>query len=398
MTLPLSSLATTAVRSLRAKLQRTLLALFGIAVGIGSVTALITTGSIARHEAVKQFESLGTDILSLYGFSISRQGTSARDQLGLTRDNVVTLPNLPTISDIAPFVVLSGSLQESFDQRRIQIVGATENIQEMVNLRLDTGRFLSPLDGTRPFAVVGSNISSRLDSMGRDGGVGGRFKVRDSVYTIIGTLRPAQRGPSSIRPNDTVFVPLGHALRQIGTKELTGAMMRMVPDAHYLTATSEVTYRLGQIAPHLEVRIDSPVEIIEQIDAQMRLLAILLGTVGGISLIVGGFGVMNAMLASVSEQRLEIGIRRALGARRMDIQKQVLVESSILCLSGGVIGFILGVCITILVSVLAGWDWQFSWGSLVLGVLTAVAVGLFFGYYPARQASRLDPIVALRMV
>ena len=397
MTLPLSTLSTTAARNLVGKMQRTLLALFGIAIGIGSVTALITTGSIAREEAIKQFETLGTDILSLYGFSSSSRSTSSQNRLGLTRSDAATLPNLPSISEVAPYVIYSGELQNSGARKRAQVIGTNNRIDEMIGLELVEGRFLSPLDGNQPFAVVGSNITSQLGEAGLDNGIGASVRVRNTIYTIIGTLREGRRGPTSIRPNDSLFVPIGQVQRTIGSKELTGALIRMQPGVHYLTATAEVENQLTRVAPHLEVRVDSPIAIIEQMDAQMRLFAILLGAVGGISLIVGGFGVMNAMLAAVSEQRLEIGIRRAIGARRRDIQLQVLVESSILCLAGGTIGFLLGICVTLAVSFFAGWSWQFSWGSLVLGMITAVVVGLFFGYYPARQASRLDPIVALRM-
>ncbi len=392
--MPFSIVIATAVKSLAGTMQRTLLALFGIAVGIGAVTALVTTGTIARSEALKQFEALGTDLLSLHGFSVA---SSARTAADLTRDNIIGLPALSTIDSTAPFVINSGELSGAGERQRVQVVGVTSDMAELADIELESGRFLSPLDGNRPFAVIGADVARQLDRMGRESGVGARVKVRGTLYTIIGVLKPGSRGPAAIRRNETLFVPLGHAMRTAGASELTGVILRMPPGVHYLAATAEVEEHLRRVAPHLQTRVDSPVEIIEQMDAQMRLFAILLGAVGGVALVVGGFGVMNAMLASISEQRLEIGIRRALGARRADIQRQVLAESSILSLAGGAAGCLLGVGVTLGVSLFAGWTWQLSWGALLLGVLTAVAVGLFFGYYPARQAARLDPIVALRM-
>lgn len=397
MSVPLSTHLTNAIRSLKARSQRTLLALIGIAIGIGSVTALTSTGTIARAESLRQFETLGTDILTVFGFNLENNRSSMRSQFGLTRKDITGFPSLPSVDAVAPYRVYSEELHGSGLRQRVQVVGTTSAIAAMLNLNLDAGRFLSPLDGNRPFAVIGSTIKQRFLEVGVNVDVGSRIKLGNSLFTVVGILEQKPRRTISLRPNETVFAPIGHVQRKIATKQITGAVVRMQPDVHYLTATSEIEGHLARVAPHLEVRVDSPVGIIQQMESQMRLLAILLGSVGGISLIMGGFGVMNAMLASVTEQRLEIGIRRALGARRRDIQHQVLIESSILCLIGGVVGLLLGLCVTVGVSLAAGWVWQFSWGALLLGVLIAVAVGVFFGYYPARQASRLDPIVTLRM-
>ena len=146
----------------------------------------------------------------------------------------------------------------------------------------------------------------------------------------------------------------------------------------------------------MAVRIRSAEEIIAQMQKQMRLFTILLGAIGSISLIVGGVGVMNVMLVSVAERKKEIGIRRALGAQRSDIQLQFIVESILLCMVGGLLGIGLGIGASYGISIFSKWSFSLSYDAILLGVIVSAAVGIFFGFYPARQASRLNPIDALR--
>ena len=170
----------------------------------------------------------------------------------------------------------------------------------------------------------------------------------------------------------------------------------MGPNVPHTQATAAVQAYFRRVAPNLEVRVRSAKELIASMQRQTQLFALLLGAIGSISLIVGGIGVMNVMLVSVTERRKEIGIRRALGAKRGDIQLQFLIESLVLSLLGGVFGMGLGIGVAYGACQYGNWEFFVSTMALLLGVGVSSGVGLFFGFYPARQAARLDPITALR--
>ncbi|MCY3934355.1 MAG: ABC transporter permease [Acidobacteria bacterium] len=376
--------------------RRSLLTLTGIAIGAGALIALVTVGAIARSEAIEQFRALGTDILSVHAFLLESNAAGAR-KTGLAESDAADLARLPSIDDAAPYAISTAELRlGAHGTRRVSVVGATRAFARIHNLELEDGRFLSPLDGYRPFAVIGADVANALRDEGAAPAPGATFRTHDAVYTIIGVLEPEPRGRGAIRPDEMVFVTIGHATRRATTRDLTGITLRMAPDVHYLTASAAVTDHFRLLEPRLNVRVDSPIQIIEQMEAQMRLFALLLGTVGGISLVLGGVGLMNAMLGAVREQRAEIGIRRAFGARQGDIRRQYLTQSGMLCLLGGLLGAVLGVGTTLIISHFAGWTWQLSGAAIALGLGTAGAVGMGFGFYPARHAARLDPIEALR--
>ena len=395
MSVPVVAELREAAGNLRAAGQRTLLALIGIVVGIGAVIALLTTGSIAQTEAIDQFRALGTDMLSVV--DVTPRNNSAARRNVLESSDAAGLAGLGTISAASPYTldavdfVLGG-------QRRLSVrrMGVTAAFAGMHDIRLAMGRFITPFDGRRPFAVLGAGVAQALQEAGVRPEIGMRVQIDQSIYVVAGVLASTNAGPLGVRLDDSVLVPIGRAERELATKEVQRITLRSVPGVHYLTATAEVKEHFALTSPGMNIRVDSPVPIIEQMEAQMRLFALLLGAVGGISLVVGGFGVMNAMVASVTERRLEIGIRRALGARRNDIQRQFLAESVVLCLVGGVLGALLGVGASVVISLVAGWSWQWSPSAIALGVGTACAVGMFFGFHPARQAARLDPIAAMR--
>ncbi len=381
-----------AAGSLAANKRRSLLALIGIVIGIGSVIALLTAGAIARDEAIKQFDTLGTDVLSVF-----ETGQASKSRFRLNTSAAGGLARLPSILAASPYTLDSGEIfLDARQRRRVQSIGVTSAFAALHRPKLAAGRFVSSFDHLRPFAVIGSDIAGALRKSGVTPEAGLRLRMKDKVYTVIGVLESGQTGPRGARLEEALLIPLELAQRELGTQEVFSITLRMSPDIHYLAATAEIEDYFRRKAPGLTVRADSPVRLIEQREKQMRLFALLLGAVGGLSLLMGGFGVMNAMLASVTERRFEIGIRRALGARRWDIRRQFLVESALLCLLGGILGAGAGVGATWIICVVANWTWQFSAGAVALGVGTACAAGLFFGYYPATQAARLDPITALR--
>lgn len=395
MTMPVALQFKQAAASLRTARQRTLLALLGIVVGIASVIALLTTGAMAKAETARQFERLGTDMLSVFDVTSSsaKRGTLSN----LDASHASQLAGLATIAGASPYTIDRSDL--SLDGRSmlsVQLVGATPAFALIHDVQVASGRFISALDGNRPFAVAGAEVAGAIRESGTSREVGARVRVGGRVYTVVGIMPDGVAGPPGVRLQDAVLVPIGLAGRARGTREIDGITLRMEPGAHYLTATEEVVDYFRRSAPTMLVRVDSPVPVIEHMEAQMRLFTLLLGALGAISLVVGGFGVMNAMLASVAERRGEIGVRRALGARQSDIRIQFLAESALLCSAGGVLGAALGVAVTVAISAVAGWAWVLSPMAIALGASTALAAGLFFGYFPAQQAARLDPIAAMR--
>ena len=392
--MPVATHAREALVSLRAGGKRTLLALIGIVVGIGAVIALLTTGTMAKSEAVRQFESLGIDMLSV--FDVTRRDMRGRAR-ELFAEDAARLTILDSIAQASPYTYEWTDVKLDRQERlSVQRIGVTPEFLVMHRLELDSGRFLTEFDERRAFAVIGAEVAEKLAPGEHDSLIGTTIRVDTSVYVVVGILKPTQAGPQAVRMDVSLLIPIELAVRERASKELTGITLRMMPGIHYLAATEEVVGHFRLRNPGANIRVDSPIRIIEQMEAQMRMFTLLLGAVGGIALVVGGFGVMNAMLASVVERRLEIGIRRALGARQGDIQRQFLAESIILCLVAGVLGALLGVGSTVIISLALGWVWEWSTFAVSLGVGTAFAAGVFFGYHPARQAARLDPIAAMR--
>jgi len=395
MTMSATTQLREAGRNLRAAKQRTILALIGIVIGIGAVIALLTTGSIARSEALEQFRSLGTDMVSVV--DISHQGLDDQRR-GLQAADAIGLVGLPTVVSAAPFT-LDFAVVPVANQGSVYVnkVGVTADFADMHDVALAEGRFISPFDGLNAFAVLGSGIARQMRDGGLSPEVGKQIRIEQNIYLVVGLLAPSNAdGPPGMRIDDSMMLPVELAVRERANDEMESITLRMGPDVHYLDATDEILGHFALVAPEMQIRVDSPVPLIEQMEAQMSLFALLLGAVGGISLVLGGVGVMNAMLSSVRERRLEIGIRRALGATRGDVQRQFLAEAVLLCLVGGALGALLGIGASVGISLYSGWAWQWSASAVALGLGTACAAGIFFGYHPARQAARLDPVVAMR--
>ena len=388
-----------AVGSLYASKQRSLLALIGIVIGIGSVIAMISIGEIAKAEALRQFQELGTEILNIYARPSrergARRGGSGRVRLA---DAMGLAGGAPTIDVAAPWIQRGGEFR--YAGRPLgegELLGVGAAFADLNKLRLEAGRFISDLDGRREYCVVGAGVARAMRAAGARQIVGERLKVSGRLHTIVGVLEGvAARGQRPFDPNRAVFVPIGAAQRTFGQPGIRRVIARMHPGIHYTEATREVEAYFQRKARGVKVSVESARQLIEHMQSQARLFTLLLGAVGSISLIVGGIGVMNVMLVSVTERRREIGIRRALGARRRDIRSQFLIESVILSLLGGGFGIGLGSGTSWGLCFYTGWTFQASPMTMALGVGVASAVGIFFGLYPAHQASRLDPIAALR--
>jgi putative ABC transport system permease protein len=379
-----------AIRSLYSSKQRTMLALIGIVIGIGSVIAMVSIGTIVQKEATSQFREMGTDIISI----IKGSGGALKLQ-----DAFAIPANCPAISIVAPFLTVSGG-EVGFAGKNIAstaVLGVTESFLVANKLRMKSGRSISDLDEQSQFCTVGSKVYQELVRLGASEVIGQKLKVGNGIFTIIGVVDEVpEGGMRRFQPNESIYIHITTSLRMARGAEITNVIARVKPGFSNIAAGEQVKAFFTAKTAVKTVDIISPEEIIAQMEKQMRMFTLLLGAIGSISLIVGGVGVMNVMIVSVSERRKEIGIRRALGARRGDIKGQFLIESIILSLIGGFFGVIIGVGASWIISHFAKWQFAMSPSAILLGVGVSTAVGVFFGFYPARQASMLDPIVALR--
>ena len=393
MRVPIEANLKEAASSLLAAPQRTVLALIGIAIGVGSVIAMISVGIIVRDQALKQFQELGTDILTIH----LDEGDSRGGPRAVTADDGLGLAALPTIAEAAPYAMSYGAI--SFAGKavdNVSLIGATAALADLNKLELETGRHISDLDHRRYFCVLGAELAVAMREAGVKRIVGETVAVGRALYTVVGVLRRTARGMRRFDANRAAIIPVSTAERVFSRPEIRDITARMSAGAHHVAAARDVREYFRRKSAELGVRVESAERLIERMFEQMRLFALLLGAVGSISLLVGGIGVMNIMLVSVTERRVEIGVRRALGARRADIQSQFLMESVMLSLTGGLLGIGAGVGATWGICEFAGWAFEVSTLAVGLGVGVATAVGVFFGFYPAWQAARLDPVTALR--
>ncbi|MEI6208602.1 MAG: ABC transporter permease [Desulfuromonadales bacterium] len=395
-----------AVRSLLSSKQRTILALIGIVIGIGSVIAMVSIGKIVQKESLRQFKEMGTDILTIEndsggGGDSSGGGRRARSAPPgrLKLADILALPaQCSGISAVAPS--MRGNGEASYGGKKIQntsLIGVTESFLDINKLKIRQGRFISDLDSNGQFCAIGSKLSGEMQKLGGGNVIGQKIRVGENLYTVIGvTAEVLEGGMRRFQPNESIYVHITAALRSSRDAEISNIIARVSNGVTNMAARDQVLDYLRTKTKSSSVRVTSPEEVIAQMEKQMQMFTLLLGAIGSISLIVGGVGVMNVMLVSVTERRREIGIRRALGAKRGDIRGQFLIESIILSLIGGFFGIIFGVGVSRVISYFAHWQFAISIGAIILGVGVSNAVGIFFGYYPARQASLLDPIVALK--
>ncbi len=381
-----------AFRSLWGARQRSLLALIGIVIGIGSVIAMVSIGTIVQQESIRQFKDMGVDIIAI------RKGFSEGKRSEFRADIIMKLPQeKPDIAEVAPY--LNSGMEFSRGRAKISMeqMGVTASFFSLNKLQISGGRLLTDLDQNRYHCVIGSELAAFLKQNGTANHLGSRIIANDRAYTIVGILAPAAEG--GLRPygvNRGMLVHLSTAMRSFPNADINTVMARVAPNIPVAGLKAEIQDYFQKKARGTIVEITSAEELIERMKNQMQMFSLLLGAIGSIALIVGGIGVMNVMLISVTERKGEIGLRRALGAQQGDIQSQFLIESVILCLVGGLIGIVLGTGVAFLFSYISKWQFVMSYSSVIVGFGVSTLVGVFCGFYPARTAARLDPIKALR--
>ena len=390
----LAANAREAAESLRRARLRTVLGLVGVMIGISSVIAMVSLGEIAKEQARKQFEALGTDIVV-----VRKSAAAGRAEIGLPAA-LKLAAEVPSIVEAAPRI--SGRGKFRFAGREVgrgAVQGITRSFASVNKLTLQEGRFISNLDADRYWSVVGAEVAEKMRAAGADRLPGALIEVDEVLFTVVGVLNRKEESyalPMQVNADKSIFVPITTTQRIAPDPDIEVIVARSAAGVHHEAAVEDIRSYFRKRAPDLGLDIVTAKELIARMEAQMGIFTLLLGAVGSISLIVGGIGIMNIMLVSVAERRAEIAIRRALGARQRDIRSQFLIESVILTITGGVLGVALGLVATWTICRFTGWDFLISGLSVASGLGTAAAVGLFFGFQPAHQASRLDPIAGLQ--
>jgi putative ABC transport system permease protein len=405
--------ALTALESLGANKLRSALTILGIVIGVAAVIALVSIGRGAQAQITSQIESIGTNLVFVRPGSIQQGGVASASGSAatLTQDDAEALYGAPAVIGVAPEV--NGRAQVAYlgQNANTRAVGVTPEYLTVRNFELADGEFISSANVVARSSVVvlGSGVAEDLFG-GTAGAVGQSVRLNGASYRVIGVL--ASKGGSGFgSQDDQVLVPLTTAqTRLLGSSRFRGANVLSqisveIADADAVEqAIADITAvlreRHGTVEGEDDFSVQNQQDQLEAITEVTNTLTLFLGGIAAISLLVGGIGIMNIMLVSVTERTREIGVRKALGARRRDILYQFLIESATLSLVGGLIGILLGWLISQLVGrVQLGGSAitpVVDLDSVVLATGFSIAVGLFFGIYPATRAATLEPVEALR--
>jgi putative ABC transport system permease protein len=404
-----------AVKSLLMHKLRAILSILGVVCGVAAVFSMLSVGEGAKRESLAQIEQLGTKNIYVRSIPLTQtQEAKSRAQLsqGLTFYDAQRIQKgCRHVKDIACLRELKASVFGAPRDVTPLIVSCTANYASLLKIPVGSGRFISDQDAqdNALVCVVGHTVAK---NMGVSGSIGNYLRIENSLFKIVGILQRIENkteksGAISLRNyNDMVFVPLPvsnlvnkTALESgtVGYPEITEMIIAMDNTRRVLDSVPavkrilETTHRGAE-----DYQIVVPQELLNQSRKIQRTFNIVLGSIAFISLLVGGIGIMNIMLATVSERTREIGIRRAFGATYSDIMIQFLAEATILTFTGGIIGILLGFGGVWMISAIAKWSVAITMLSLFFPLLTSVAVGILFGLYPAYTAARLSPIEALR--
>jgi putative ABC transport system permease protein len=389
---------------------RSFLSSLGIVFAVVAVVAMLSIAEGAKQEILDQIDRLGTNSVIVRSLQLTKSQESAprrRLSHGLTLSDANALENaIYAIFDVAPAKEVKASLPVSIAQDPFEIIAITESYQVVKNLALKQGRFISNADVVQKnlVCVLGEEVSRLL---GDSGHLGEALRLEDRTYRIIGILHKRQwkrsKSPAlAVRNyNQVIFIPIGtevtDGLEQTRFGGISEIWLR-VGKNNSVQACSEAVRRILNLRHGgvEDFQVVVPQELLNQAQKTQRIFNIILGCIAGISLLVGGIGIMNTMLASVAERTREIGIRRAIGAGQHHIIVQFICEAIVLTTVGGCLGIVLGAGSAVIISKVAGWKTVLTVWSIVTSILMAAGVGLASGLYPAIKAARLEPVRALR--
>jgi len=396
------------IRSLVSHKLRSILSILGVVFGVAAVISMLSIGEGARREALEQIRLMGTNNIIVRALPLSKEKKlEARENLSMG----LTDSDARRIKEIAPLVDAISPITESqavarFEERETnaRLVATRSDYQFVANFQLARGRFLTEddLDSRRKVCVLGWGKKEEL--FPHDDPLGKVIDIEGESYRVIGVLenRDLPKGKNLVVQvrdiNNDIYIPLMAAFTGLSSETIVNEILIRVRDANQvLLAANIVKSILDRIHNHVDdFEIIVPQELLKQSQKVQRIFNVVMGSIAGISLLVGGIGIMNIMLATVTERTKEIGTRRALGANRLDILRQFLVETLVLTVTGGIIGILFGSAAAKIINYYVAWKTIVSFQAVFVSFLVSAFVGVIFGMYPAYKAANMNPIEALR--
>jgi putative ABC transport system permease protein len=399
-----------ALRALKVNRTRSALTMLGIIIGVAAVIAMVGVGAGATARIQDQIQSIGSNLIIVLPGSISSNGVrlGSGAVVTLTEDDAKAIAaECPSVSAVAPTV--RGGVQVVYGNSNwaTSAQGVTPDYMTIRDSSMMSGQFFTAqdVDAAAKAAVLGETVARNL--FGDSDPTGQVVIIKNVPFTVVGVLTPKGQSPTGQDQDDVILLPISTAKQKVlgankaNAKAVGSLMVQAIGPQAMDQALQEMTALLRErhrILPGLEddFTVRNLTEVFAAQETSAQVMSILLGAIASVSLIVGGIGIMNIMLVSVTERTREIGLRQAVGAKTRDILTQFLVEAVTLSLLGGIMGIVVGLAASLLIAHFAQWSTQVSPLSVLMAFVFSALVGVFFGYYPARKAAYLDPIEALR--
>ena len=398
------------LRNLTLKKTRSFLTMLGIIIGVGAVIAIMAVGASAQNLLLAQVTAMGSNLIGVLPGASDEKGPPASmfgiEITTLKYEDALAMGELPHITAVCSYVKGQGTMNVGRKSKDFSYTGVTPDFLVVEDTAVASGRFIKQdeIDGLSRVVVLGSKVSEEF--FGKGDPIGERLKINQAVFTIIGVMK--KRGMAFMQDQDSqVFVPVATAQKiMLGIDHLAYVRAKVDSAENIDLATNQIKetlryrHRIKDPAKD-DFSVRSTAQALDILGTITQALKFFLVAVAAISLLVGGIGIMNIIFVSVNERTKEIGLRKAVGAKKGDILIQFLIESSIMTLIGGLLGIVAGILIALIIALgvsYYGYDWKFivTMPSIIISTLMAVSIGLIFGLWPAYRAAKLNPIEALR--
>lgn len=394
-----------ALKALNNNKLRCFLTMLGIIIGVASVITMLAIGQGSKNSIKAQISEMGSNMIMIHPGNMQRGGVrqSADDMQTLTIEDVETIRELPGVAAISPSVTSGGQLINGNNNYPSSVYGITPDYLEIRKFKVKDGAMFTDQDikSAAKVCVLGKTVVDNLFPNGEDP-IGRVIRFGKIPMTVIGVLESKGTNSMGMDQDDVVLAPYTTVMKRIlAIDYIQGIFASATDETHTdetietITETLRENHRLKADADN-DFEIRSQQELSEMMNSTSDMMTVLLACIAGISLLVGGIGIMNIMYVSVTERTREIGLRMSIGARGIDILSQFLIEAIIISVSGGIIGILVGVLASWLVNLIAHWPVYIQVYSVILSFAVCTITGVFFGWYPAQKAANLDPIEALR--
>lgn len=395
-----------ALGALKANKMRSILTMLGVVIGVAAVIAMVALGRGAQNSVSERIAALGTTLVTISPGQVFGRGVASEiDRARLQLKDARALEEYGTmIAAVQPEMQRQAQVQLGNANTNTSVIGTSANYLEVRKYELEAGKMFTEQDDAagRRVVVLGSTVVTNLNIRNIDAIIGERVRIQGLQFTVVGVLKSKGQGGGFGDPDDQVLIPVTTARYRIVGSDRLRAINILAPTENDISLTMADARTILRREHRLRIgvpddfRMRSQADFLNTLGESTQAFTFLLAGIAAVSLLVGGIGIMNIMLVSVTERTREIGVRKALGATRRNILLQFMVEAVVLCILGGIGGILLGAGIAVFAGKMAGWNMAVSPESVVLALGFSAAVGIIFGVWPARRAAALDPIEALR--